>query len=630
VTRRFPSAGLVLCAALLVGLRLAVTVTGGAGFTWSEIAFAARDSRGVLVSIAQGFVYSLCFELVALVALAALSRAGAAGRWAARAGVFALLGLNVAGTLVFFVLRSYAKGFQLVGMTMRELGGAMGSHVGPGALALFGAAAAAALLFARDGSVERRRPALRTAVLAGALALAAAGGVARLLANPTGFPSVAHSPLTLLLVRALPARAGSAPGGVPAPEDWAPAAALAPRWSALGAAARRFNVVVVVLESVRADVFYPSPAAPPLPHVASLARRGVAFTRAYAHEPLSVKSLEAMLFGIYPILSWDSLSAKEGAIALDSVPERWRALGMATAFLQNADLMVARQRSLLDREHFDRVADERDLERLDAGGDDRALVSELDAFLGPVPARFGAFLWVRRTHMPYELPKALGNTHRLNSFEAYRDAVAYEDAVVGDLDALLERRGVRDDTVVVLVGDHGESFGEHPDAGFAHGSGVYEGSSHVPLLVTNARLFHGETDDRVVELKDLAPTLAWLAGDARPTLNVGSCLFFEKPSESAYLVNNLDESSFRGGVVRGALKYQAWSALGGAGDDRLYDVVADPGETRNLWTERPAEGRALKARYFGWLNTWNERWSEIETRDLYGDRAALERVLLAR
>jgi hypothetical protein len=62
-------------------------------------------------------------------------------------------------------------------------------------------------------------------------------------------------------------------------------------------------------------------------------------------------------------------------------------------------------------------------------------------------------------------------------------------------------------------------------------------------------------------------------------------------------------------------------------DERLYDVVADPGERHDLWTERQEEGRALKARYFGWLQYWSERWGTVEHNGAVKDREALYREL---
>jgi arylsulfatase A-like enzyme len=233
--------------------------------------------------------------------------------------------------------------------------------------------------------------------------------------------------------------------------------------------------------------------------------------------------------------------------------------------------------------------------------------------------------------MPYQLPAPMKNAHPPNSFEAYRDAIASLDWVIADLTSLLERRQLFDRTVIVLVGDHGEAFNEHPESGRGHGDWLFEVTARVPLILVNPVLFHGERDDRIVQQKDVAATLTWLAGDERSSLNVGSAVFFEKPSESAYLISHLDTLSLRGALVRGPLKYVFREAAEGLpDDDRLFDLSADPGEMSNLWAQREAEGRRLKAQYFGWLKYWNERWMSVQLQAKPVSRAWLDSTLFTR
>ena len=106
----------------------------------------------------------------------------------------------------------------------------------------------------------------------------------------------------------------------------------------------------------------------------------------------------------------------------------------------------------------------------------------------------------------------------------------------------------------MLVGDHGEAFEEHPEQGhLGHGDWLFEQSVHIPLIFWSPTLFHGERDDRLVQQKDVAATLSWLAGDARPTLSFGqSVFFFAKPTESVYLSSHPD-------IPRGARGPGAWT-----------------------------------------------------------------------
>jgi arylsulfatase A-like enzyme len=66
--------------------------------------------------------------------------------------------------------------------------------------------------------------------------------------------------------------------------------------------------------------------------------------------------------------------------------------------------------------------------------------------------------------------------------DSYDDCVADLDEQLGQLIDEIERRGVLERTWVIIVADHGESFGEHAGV-FRHGTSLYESEVHVPLLI---------------------------------------------------------------------------------------------------------------------------------------------------
>jgi len=263
-------------------------------------------------------ILSLCFELCAVLLLVVLVRRPPT-RLLAKLLLGLLLLLDLAGTQVFVVLRTYAKGFQLTGLSVPELVAMAKAQVGLWQWLGIGVCATLAWTFGRPESIERAPVSRRTATLFLVLGVAAAAGVSRLILHPSSVPVVAHSPLTLLLVR--PRTPTSLTRSRVTADDWAPARELAPQWRSLESVDRHFNLVVVVLESVRAEDFWPAATAPPLPQLQRRAEHSVAFTRAYAHEPLTVKGLEALLFGVYPTPFWEGLSEKRAQVALRSVPE---------------------------------------------------------------------------------------------------------------------------------------------------------------------------------------------------------------------------------------------------------------------------------------------------------------------
>jgi hypothetical protein len=179
-----------------------------------------------------------------------------------------------------------------------------------------------------------------------------------------------------------------------------------------------------------------------------------------------------------------------------------------------------------------------------------------------------------------------------------------------------------------LVGDHGESFGEHPSSGFGHGAWLFEETAHVPLVFLNARLFHGERDARIVQQKDVAATVGWLAGDSRTQLNLGSSVFEQRFSETAYLVNRYDASELRGGMVRGSDAFVIGRATPrDIPPGQVFDLSVDPAETRDLGPRERARLEELRRRYFGWLETWTGRWMVLEESGAWEDPQAVARAL---
>jgi arylsulfatase A-like enzyme len=97
---------------------------------------------------------------------------------------------------------------------------------------------------------------------------------------------------------------------------------------------------------------------------------------------------------------------------------------------------------------------------------------------------------------------------------AYDDCIADLDEQIGWLTDRLGRSGVLDKTWLIIVADHGESFGEHAEI-FCHGTSVYQTEIHVPLVIVPPG---GKVSKRVVteavSLRDLAATIADVTGQA--------------------------------------------------------------------------------------------------------------------
>lgn len=180
--------------------------------------------------------------------------------------------------------------------------------------------------------------------------------------------------------------------------------------------------------------------------------------------------------------------------------------------------------------------------------------------------------------------------------QAYEASVFDADRYVGQLLTALEKHGHADDTIVIVTSDHGELVGEHGLLG--HGSYLYEGLTHVPLIVRAPGQKARRVTDRVGRTIDLAPTvLSYLGLESRqPKGWQGLSLFTAKPgmlvaSERDYM------SAFTADGTRKIIENTASGELLHA-----FDLQADPGETSSVGAE-PAWVQALQQQAAKWRQT---------------------------
>jgi arylsulfatase A-like enzyme len=185
--------------------------------------------------------------------------------------------------------------------------------------------------------------------------------------------------------------------------------------------------------------------------------------------------------------------------------------------------------------------------------------------------------------------------------DAYDAEIRYLDDQLARLFAALEAWGVLDRTLVVVVADHGESFGEHHEMG--HGNGVYETEVRVPLAVRLPGQREGRRVDRLVHLVDVLPTVAEIAGLEHPAGVHGVSLLAEGDARPLPLVTSTGRYH---DLVRDhprwydrthqAVYRDPWKLIARSdGTAELYDVRADPAETRDRAPGEPETVAALRA-----------------------------------
>jgi arylsulfatase A-like enzyme len=207
---------------------------------------------------------------------------------------------------------------------------------------------------------------------------------------------------------------------------------------------------------------------------------------------------------------------------------------------------------------------------------------------------------VARAANPHPDPRLAAEMRRL-----YAGEVAYLDEGFGELLAQLEALGLYDDAVIAVVSDHGEEFQEH--GGFWHGLTLYEEQIHVPLLVkwSKGRPAAPREVSGVARLVDVGPTLLARAGAAPPPSmqGVDLALPFAARAEKDRVL--FAEEDHEGNVLR-AIRTDGWKLVeANPGNPRglppreLFHLAADPGERSDRYFDEPARAAELGAHLEG-------------------------------
>jgi len=343
----------------------------------------------------------------------------------------------------------------------------------------------------------------------------------------------------------------------------------------------RPNILVVTLDTTRADVLGCYGGDPKVsPNIDRIAGRSHLFERAEASVPQTMPSHTTIFSGLHP---FNHGVRKNLAVMVgQDVPllaEELRAEGYTTAAFVSSFVVDSRFGLGRGFGHYDAP----DTRPGVGDGMERRAGKTVAAAIDWIGDRTSPwFVWVHLfdPHAPYEPPQPFAGRF---ADRPYAGEVAYMDNEVGRLIGSLVAKGSFDAAVVIIAGDHGEALGEHGEE--THGILLYEATTRVPLLVH----FPGQTKAvrhaHPVGLVDIAPTVRDLMGidttaDGISLVPVSRGDDGVDPDRAVYLESL--EGYLRNGwaplfaVVRGSMKYID------SPRPELYDLDADPNETRNL------------------------------------------------
>ncbi|SDE60446.1 LTA synthase family protein [Auraticoccus monumenti] len=429
----------------------------------------------------------------------------------------------------------------------------------------------------RTARTGRRGPARRAATVLLAVGLL----VSSVWTAPTASARFARAPLAHLVMAPVEERGAFSVDLGEEPPLPDPAATLL-----RDDAGPRRNVVVITLESQRSVSTLPPTDRPVTPFLDQLAARSIEAERAYPVVPHTSKSLTAIHCGVAPPLDSRNSEAGEGGIAGRCLPELLAEQGYRTAFFQSATEHFERRRDLTANLGFE-TFESSDTLPTEGFGRVNYFGFEDDVMLAPSrewlerqgDAPFMLSYLTVTAHHDYAMPEgyveeAFVEDPELNS---YLNGLHYQDRFVQKVVEQLSDLGLYEDTVVVVVGDHGEGFGEHGVR--QHDDTIYEEGIRVPLIVHDPQLQDPLRITEPVQQTAILPTVAELLGFRLGGDAGRRSLLSEGPREPV--------------TVTCAQRAQCMARLDGDlkyvhhfGDrrDEVFDVAADPYERQDLVT----------------------------------------------
>lgn len=402
----------------------------------------------------------------------------------------------------------------------------------------------------------------------------------------------------------------------------------------------RPNVLLISIDTLRADHLgcygYELSTSP---SIDSLAERGVLFRRNYAQANQTLPSHASLLTSLFPIEFQITRNDGENARqqdtklrlpdAVESLAEVASQAGYHTGAFTGGGLVAPRY-------GLDQGFDVFEAARSSADQGFQTSLPQLKRFLDDWRAQadgapFFAFIHSYDVHDPYHAPAPFDRAFTERSAEEfiaqegfmpsalelrrrlpeptpeelaeiehlYDNGIAYADRSVGLIETILEEAGAWENTLVVLVSDHGEEFTEHGSWG--HGPQLFDELLHVPLIVRFPHdRFAGRQVDSIVRSIDIAPTIVEVIDVPGGATWRGTSLLplIEGQAQDRPVLAELSNAALGTSSLReGSLKVIAIPAIE---RDLLFDTARDPGERRDLSRSRPRDLERLRDRLRDW------------------------------
>ncbi len=364
----------------------------------------------------------------------------------------------------------------------------------------------------------------------------------------------------------------------------------------VGGAAKEFNVVLVTLDTTRADRIgcygYKKGSTPTLDRLAS---EGVRFANAISCVPMTLPAHASILTGLDPpehgvrSNGLYRLSSSHVTLAETLQGAGYQSAAFLSAFVLDARYGLAQGFDLYDA-NVESVAGSHVVQR----PGDKVTDAALDWF-SKRDSSSPYFLWVHYfdPHLSYSPPEPFRSRFRKNPYDG---EIAFMDSQLDRLIGALESGTDVDRTLLVVVGDHGESLGEHHET--EHSRTIYDSTQHVPLILWSPGIGRQAylVDDVAVSITDVTPTVLDLLGIASPSPLDGLSLLKcrSQGNRPVYMETMRTYLDHGWAPLFGLRRHRDKYII--APNPEYYDLENDPDELNNLYAtlESPEKGEVSR------------------------------------
>jgi phosphoglycerol transferase MdoB-like AlkP superfamily enzyme len=336
-----------------------------------------------------------------------------------------------------------------------------------------------------------------------------------------------------------------------------------------------------------------------LPRMRDLAKHGLLLENHYSNYPLSANTLYSVLGSRYSMYGKSMIFHEYHDADVHTLSEVLSAKGYATAFMHTGDLLYASRDKFLADRGIDKIVLQWDLmkdaeygKQVGWGADERSMIGPAAEWAEAQEKPFLLMLAPVNPHHPYAVPEDFpriadpdeeGISEGEKTWRDYLNSLHYADAAMGMIVDAFEERGLMENTVFVMVADHGEAFRQHK-GNYNHPLFIYEENVHVPAIFYSKALFpEGRALSSITRHVDILPSILDLVGIRDGAKREGTSIFSPSMEKLAILHTSWTDELM-------GIRDAKWKYIVRMKDAReeLYDLEADPFEKTNLAEEEPS------------------------------------------